>query len=158
VLFQASATDRGHGRESTWTPRAMEAPEWINEIWPRSALIIAVRSVGKREGRPIEETRHYVTSLRTTGNALLQHVRDRWSIENSWHWVRDTQLREDAHRYRERNGVQVLAGLRTVALNRLRLDGFHSIADGLGAVSHNVVLLLRLMCWRGQRGPQSVSA
>ncbi|WP_411872240.1 ISAs1 family transposase [Vulcanococcus limneticus] len=107
----------GHGRTRTWTLRAIEAPTTIKEIWPGSALIIAVRSVGTREGRPIEETRYYVTSLRTTAKALLQHVRDRWSIENSWHWVRDTQLREDAHRYRERNGVQVLAGLRTVALN-----------------------------------------
>jgi hypothetical protein len=114
------------------------APEWIKEIWPGSALIIAVRSVGKREGRPIEESRYYVTSLRTTANALLQNVRDRWSIEDSWHWVRDTQLREDAHRYRERNGVQVLAGL--------------------GAVSHSVKFLLRLMCWHGQRGPQTASA
>ena len=158
VPFQASASERGHGRESTWTLRAMEAPEWIKEIWPGSALIIAVRSVGTREGRPIEETRYYVTSLRTTAKALLQHVRDRWSIENSWHWVRDTQLREDAHRYRERNGVQVLAGLRTVALNLLRLNGFHSIADALGAVSHNVKLLLRLMRWHGLGGPQPISA
>ncbi len=117
-----------------------------------------MRSVGTREGRPIEETRYYVTSLRTTAKALLQHERDRWSIENSWHWVRDTQLREDAHRYRERNGVQVLAGLRTVVLNLLRLNGFHSIADGLGAVSHNVKFLLRLMRCHGQEGPQPASA
>jgi len=46
-----------------------------------------------------------------TAKALLQHLRDRWSIENSWHWPRDTQLREDAHRYRETNGVQILATL-----------------------------------------------
>jgi len=167
VPFQASDAERGHGRESTWTLRAMESPEWIKKIWPGSALIIAVQSVGKGEGRPIEESRYYVfaertyrcdTSLRTTANALLQHVRDRWSIETSWQWVRDTQLREDAHRYRERNGVQVLAGLLTMALNLLRLNGFHSIADGLGAVSHNVALLLRLMCWQGQRSPQTASA
>ena len=44
------------------------------------------------------------TSLRTGADALLRHVRDRWSIENSWHWPRDTQLDEDAHRYGERNG------------------------------------------------------
>jgi predicted transposase YbfD/YdcC len=158
VPFQASASERGHGRESTWTLRAVEAPTMIKEIWPGSALIISVKSAGTREGRAINETRYYVTSLRTTAKALLQHVRDRWSIENSWHWVRDTQLREDAHRYRERNGVQVLAGLRTVALNLLRLNGFHSIADALGAVSHNVELLLRLMHWHGQGGPEPASS
>jgi hypothetical protein len=136
----------------------VEAPTAIKEIWPGSALIISVKSAGSREGRAINETRCYVTSLRTTAKALLQHVRDRWSIENSWHWVRDTQLREDAHRYRERNGEQVLAGLRTVVLNLLCLNGFHSIAEGLGAVSHNVALLVRLMRCHVQEGPQPDSA
>ena len=66
VPFQASASERGHGRESTWTLRAVEAPTTIKEIWPGSALIISVRSAGTREGRAINETRYYVTSLRTT--------------------------------------------------------------------------------------------
>jgi predicted transposase YbfD/YdcC len=154
VPFQASASERGHGRESTWTLRAVEAPTTIKEIWPGSALIISVRSAGTREGRAINETRYYVTSMRTTAKAMPQHVRDRWSIENSWHRVRDTHLREDAHRYRQRNGVQVLARLRTVALNLLRLNGFHSIADALGDVSHNVECLLRLMHWYGQGGSE----
>ena len=79
------------------------------EQWPGSATIIAVRSHGIREGKPKDETRYYVTSLRTGAKALLRHVRQRWSIENSWHWVRDVPLREDAHRYREDNGVQILA-------------------------------------------------
>ena len=42
----------------------------------------------------MDETRYYVTSLRTSSKELLQHVPDRWSIENSWHWPRDTQLKE----------------------------------------------------------------
>jgi hypothetical protein len=36
----------------------MEAAERIKEIWPGSALIIALQSVGKREGRTIEESRY----------------------------------------------------------------------------------------------------
>ena len=110
-----------------------------------SALIISVRGTGTRGGRSINETRYYVSSLRTTAKAWGQHVRNRLSIENSWHWVHDTQLNEDDHRYRQRNEVQVLAALRTVALNLLRFNGFHSIADALGVVSQNVERLLRLM-------------
>ena len=94
----------------------MPAPEWVAENWPGSATILAVRCKGRRDGKQIDETRYHVTSLRTTAKALLQHVRDRWSIENSWHWPRDTQLREDAHRYRETNGVQILATLRSLAM------------------------------------------
>jgi hypothetical protein len=62
----------------------MPPPEWVVEHWPGSATIIALRSHGTRDGKPTDETRYYVTSLRTSAKALLQHVRDRWSIENSW--------------------------------------------------------------------------
>lgn len=86
----------------------MPAPEWVVEEWPGSATIIAVCSHGIREGKPTDETLYYVSSLRTGAKAMLRHVRDRWSIENSWHWVRDVLLQEDVHRYREDNGVQIL--------------------------------------------------
>jgi len=69
-------------------------------------------------------------------------VRDRWSIEG-WHWIRETQLHEDAHRYRG-NGAGALASLRTAALNLLRLDGFQSIRSGLQAVCHDITALLAL--------------
>jgi hypothetical protein len=86
--------------------------------------------------------------LRTSAKGLLQHVRDRWSIDNSWHWPRDTQLREDAHRYCESNGVQIMATLRSLAMSALRLDGFWSITEGLAALSHDIRGLLSLLGWR----------
>ncbi len=113
-----------HGRDITWTLHGMPAPEWVVENWPGSATVITVRSEGIRDGKPIEETRYYVTSLRAGDRALLQRVRDRWSIKNPWHLPRNTQLREDAHRYREENGVQIMVTLRSMAINALRLDGF----------------------------------
>ena len=81
-------------------------------------------------------------SLRTTPKALLQLVRDRWSIE-SWHWMRDTQFHEDVHRYRG-NGAGSMASLRTAALNLLRLAGFQSIRSGMQAVMHDIKTLLAM--------------
>jgi hypothetical protein len=78
--------------------------------------------------------------LRTTPEALLRQVRDRWSIE-IWHWIRDTQLHEDAHRYRG-NGAGTMATLRTAALNLLRLAGFRSIRVGIQAVMLDIRALL----------------
>jgi hypothetical protein len=146
--FQASKRERKRGRDLTWSLRGMPAPEWVVENWPGSATILAVLCKGIREGEPIDETRYYVTSLRATAKALLQHVRDHWSIENSWHWPRDTQLREDAHRYRESNGVRILATLRSLAMNALRLGDFWSIAEGLAALAHDIRGLLALLGWR----------
>jgi hypothetical protein len=62
------------------------------------------------------------------------------------HWPRDTQLGEDDHRYSQRNGVQVLALLRTLALNLLRCNGFRSIRAGLMAVAHD---MRRMLGWAG---------
>ena len=135
------------GRDIGVTLRAMPAPEWVVEQWPGSATIIAVRSYGIGESKPQDETRNYVSSLRTGAKALLRAIRQRWSIENSWHWVRDVPLREDAHRYREFNGVQILATLRSLAINALRLDGIWSITEGIAALAHDIEGLLRLLGW-----------
>jgi hypothetical protein len=64
----------------------MRAPEWVMEQWPGGATIIAVRSHRIREGKPQDEPRYYVSSLRTgSAETLLKNIRQRWSIENSWH-------------------------------------------------------------------------
>ncbi len=62
--WETSHHEVGHGRGITWTLRAMPAPAWVSDQWPGSAMIIAVRSQGVRDGQPVDETRYYVTSLR----------------------------------------------------------------------------------------------
>ena len=155
IHWRTSKREIKRGRDITWELRAMPAPAWVVEQWPGSTTIIAVRSHGIRDGKPQDETRYYVSSLRTGAEALLRSIRQRWSIENSWHWVRDVSLREDAHRYREGNGVQILATLRSLAINALRLDGIWSITEGIAAMAHDIKGLLRLLGWRETAGKQS---
>lgn len=89
------------------------------EQWPGSATITAVCSQGTREGKPQDETRTYVSSLRTGAEALFK--------------------------YREDNGVQILATLRSLAINAVRLDGIWSITEGIAALTHDINGLLRLL-------------
>ena len=119
-----------------------ETPERIKADWPGSAWIVELLVSGSRDGKPFQTRHLFITSLRTTPAALLRLIRERWSIE-SWHWIRDTQLHEDKHRYRG-NGAGVLATLRTAALNLLRLAGFDSIREGLHAVMHDITALLAM--------------
>jgi len=129
--WQASNRERKSGRALTWTLRSMPAPKMGGR------LIAGQRHDpgGALQRRPRWQVRRrdplHRLEFRTSARGLIKHVRDRWSIENSWHWARDTQLREDAHRYRETNSVQTMATLRSLAMNALRLDGFWSITDGL---------------------------
>jgi hypothetical protein len=147
------ATDHeiSHGRDITWTLRAKEAPQFIRESWTGTSWIVEVTATGIRDGKPFQATHLFLASLRTTPEALLRLVRDRWSIE-CWHWIRDTQLHEDAHRYRG-NGAGAMASMRTAALNLLRLAGFQSIRSGMQAVMHDITALLAMA--RQQPKPNS---
>ena len=100
---------------------------------------IVTRS-GKRSIR-----RHlFLTSLRTSPDALLRLIRQRWSIENEWHWARDAQLGEDAHRYANRTGAPVFAFLRTIVMNLLRRGGYRSIRQGLRELAYDIKGMLVL--------------
>jgi hypothetical protein len=57
--------------------------------------------------------------------------------------------------YREDNGVQILATLRSMAINALRLDGISSIIEGIAALAHDIKGLLRLLGWRPAAGTPS---
>ena len=142
IPFLARDHELSHGRDITWTLRAKEAPGHIRSAWVGTSWIVEVVTEGTRDGQPFRATHLFLSSLRTTPEALLQLVRDRWSIEG-WHWIRDTQLHEDAHRYRG-NGAGAMATLRTAALNLLRLKGFQSIRAGMQAVMHDITALLAM--------------
>jgi len=115
----ATDDEISHGRDITWTLRAKPAPELIAQAWIGTGWIVELAASGTRAGKPFKAIPLFLSSLRTTPKASLQLVRDRWSIEG-WHWIRDTQLHQDAHRYRG-NGAGAMATLRTAALNLLRL-------------------------------------
>ncbi len=61
------------------------------------------RSVRRHLNRFNKRLSRCDTSVRTTQQAL-RLIRQRWSIENEWHWARGAQLGEDAHRYTNRTG------------------------------------------------------
>ena len=74
------ATDhvRGHGRDIFRTLRAKEAPEYIKANWHGTSWIMEVIAKGTRDGKPFNTVHRFITSLRTTPEALLRLVRERW--------------------------------------------------------------------------------
>lgn len=133
-----------HGRQTRWDLRAKEAPEHIKANWPGSAWIVQLITTTTRRGKRSVTIHRFMTSVRTTPEALLRLIRQRWSIENEWHWSRDVQLGEDAHRYANRTGAGVFSFLRTVAMNLLRLRGYRSIRQGLRELAYDIRGMLAL--------------
>ena len=93
IPFTARAQDDKHGRDTIWELRAKEAPEHIKENWPGCSWIIQLTTTTvTRKGKRATRTLCFLTTLRTAPEALLRLIRQRWSIENEWHWARDAQL------------------------------------------------------------------
>ena len=103
-----------------------------------------ITSTTTRKGKRDIACHRFITSLRTTPEGLLRLVRQRWSIENQWHWVRDTQLGEDAHRYANRTGAAVFSFLRTMVMNLLRRGGYRSIRQGFRELACDIKGMLAL--------------
>ena len=144
IPFTAMDHEKRHGRDTTWILRAREAPEHIKENWPGSSWIVELITTGSRNGKPTEQAHYFLTTLRISPKAMLRLVRQRWSIENEWHWVRDVQLGEDAHRYANRVGAPLFSFLRTVVMNLLRRGGFRSIHAGQQELAHDISRMLEL--------------
>jgi predicted transposase YbfD/YdcC len=145
IPFTATDYEKRHGRDTTWTLRTKEAPDHIKVNWPGSSWIIEVITSSVRKGKRAEQAHYFITSLRTAPNALLRHVRQRWSIENEWHWVRDVQLGEDAHRYANRVGAPLFSFLRTVVMNLLRRAGYRSVHAGQQELAHDISRMLAMV-------------
>ena len=144
IPFTATAEEKSHGRDTRWELQAKEAPDHIKDAWPGSAWIVELITT-KTTRKGTKSVRHLlITSVRTTPEALLRLIRQRWSIENEWHWARDTQLGEDAHRYADRIGAPVFAFLRTVVMNLLRRAGYRSIRQGLRELAYDIRGMLAL--------------
>ncbi len=145
IPFTATDHDDKHGRHTIWELRAKEAPEHIKDNWPGCSWIIEMTtSTLTRKGTRTMRSLTFIRKLRTRPEALLRLIRQRWSIENEWHWVRDAQLGEDAHRYADRNGAPAFAFLRTVVMNLLRRGGYRSIRQGYRELAYDIQGMLRL--------------
>jgi len=73
-----------------------------------------------------------LTSLppeRMTAMQLLARVRCHWRIENRLHWVRDVAYDEDRSAIRCAHTPQVMAALRNIAINLIRMAGYTNIAS-----------------------------
>ena len=122
-----SVPDGSHGRRVRRTIKAVEAPAWID--FPGAAQVIRIRrtrTVNKRGGgrRTTTEVAHLICSLPMTDappELVASWARGHWAIENRLHWIRDVVFDEDRHQLRTRNGPQIMAALRNLAISLIRL-------------------------------------
>ena len=137
-----SVPDGSHGRRVRRTVQAVEAPAWID--FPGAAQVIRIRrtrTVNKRGGgrRTTTEVAHLICSLPMTDappELVASWARGHWTIENRLHWVRDVVFDEDRHQLRTRNGPQIMAALRNLAISLIRL--LHGATASIAATTRAI--------------------
>jgi predicted transposase YbfD/YdcC len=141
--------DRAHGRIEHRTLKAISIP--TGTLFPHAAQVLQItRRITKiKSGKTRTETVYAITDL-TAQQAQPHHLatwlRGHWCIENRLHWVRDVTLGEDLSQIRTGQGPQVMATLRNLTINLLRLAGATNIAKAIRHHTRNpehpVTLLL----------------
>lgn len=135
-----SRTDTGHGRITRRTIRVLPAPPdlpfpHVNQVW------LIERYVTDTTGTHLSAAAQLGVASHTPEQAGPAQIaacnQGHWAVE-SLHWIRDTCYREDQSRVRTRSGPHVLASLRNLAINALRLAGRNDITEATRWASRNM--------------------
>lgn len=139
--------EKAHGRTSTWEATVALAPARID--FPHAAQTIRLLR-GRAEHGSGEKTGEQVFAITSLpphlagARELAKLLRGHWAIENRLHWVRDTAYREDASQVRTGHGPHVMASIRNLALNIVRLAGHTNITATLRALDHHPEIVRQL--------------
>lgn len=116
----------------TRTIKAVDVPAWIEFLGAQQ--VAQLRRTVTTKGKTTVEVVYLITSAPFTDcppERLADWVRGHWGIENRLHWVRDVTFGEDASRVRTGDAPHVMASLRNIGLNLLRIHGVVNIAAEL---------------------------
>ena len=138
-----------HGRQEHRRVEVFEVtgrlpPDWQGPVACAARLVRLTWCRDTRTGLwcARRDVAYYVSQIRLDAASFGRAVRAHWGIENRAHHVRDATLGEDGSRIRNR--PDVMARIRSVALNILRANGVQNIRQALYANALNFDRLLAL--------------
>lgn len=141
VPVGSTSTQHGHGRRATRTIKVIDVPALAG--WPEfhgATQVAQLRRTVKRRGKKSVEVTYLITSTshhQAPPAVLAAWVNQHWCIENKLHHVRDVTYDEDRSQVRTGHAPHVMASLRNIAINILRLTGWDNIAAALRHHAHN---------------------
>ena len=141
-VVQVPTREKQHGRLEVRTARCFDLQGvHLEPRWNLSGLSTLV--VMERETHPLAkqicsvETTYYVSNVcldpvqpLPTAQDLNQAIRGHWQVESN-NYIRDVTLHEDQVKTKSGAQAQVMAGLRTLALQLLRKAGLTNIQEAL---------------------------
>jgi predicted transposase YbfD/YdcC len=117
----------------------------IDFDWIGLQSLIQVERIGIRQGKPLQQTNYYISSLFTSAVEFAQAIRAHWGIENRLHWVKDVIFGEDTAPFRDYNAATNWSFIRTLAINVARMGGYDSLTKAERFLAHNIDKIFSLL-------------
>jgi len=123
-LKQHRTMERNRGRDEERIVYAAPPPAELqgHAEWVDVQSIVMVYRTTRRNGKLLEETSFYLSSLPPKVKRIARYIRGHWGIENSLHWILDVIFAEDRSRIRSGNGPEIASIFRKLALMVLQQD------------------------------------
>ena len=140
---------RRHGRQEHRCVEVFDTAGQLDAPWQELVACVArvsrltyVKDTRSGLWPTREEVGYYACQTHHDAKTMAHAIRAHWGIENRAHYVRDVSLDEDASRIRNR--PDVMARLRSLALNILRASGVQNVREALhvNALSFDRLLAL----------------
>jgi len=137
VIFppEVKSYDKGHGRSEIRAVRVSDKLKGYTEF-PHVERVFTIERtrIINKTGEKTVVKELFATSLpkeKADDRTLLDIVRGHWTIENKVHYVRDMAFDEDRSQIRTDNGPRVMAIIRNLVMNILRILGYTNITQCL---------------------------
>lgn len=132
---EAKTLDKGHGRIEIRTLRTSDKLKGYVQF-PHVERVFRIKRIreNNKTGEKSEVCEVGITSLtreQADEATLLEIIRGHWTIENRVHYVRDMAFDEDRSQVRKGNGPRIMAIIRNLVMNILRMLGVGNITQSL---------------------------
>ena len=120
----SDTTEKGHGRIETRKCEVINNLEFLfgKEKWKNLSSIVKISTQRCIRNKTENETRYYISSLKTTAEDFNRYIRMHWGVENKLHWTLDMTFNEDRQRKRNIMAAQNFSLVNKIALNILKKD------------------------------------
>jgi hypothetical protein len=142
---QAVTRHKNRGRLETRT-LTVTTTEDLTVQWPGLQQVLKLERSVTVHGQTSHSTTYWITSVppaRLSARQLIEHIRDRWGIENSCFYVRDVTLHEDRCRLRTGHAAHNFSTARNTAIAYLKITGHPAVAPVLRQHLYTPSVLIR---------------
>ena len=129
--------EMNRGRYESRKVKVFKVSSKIKKQYPHAKSIIEVERIRITNDNTSKVKAYYLSNLEVPARDFAQGIRDRWSIENKLHYVKDVVMNEDQSRQRNQVYACIYSFFRPFVITIANINIF-SVTSFQRAYAHNL--------------------